>query len=189
MKIFLLTCLVMLFPFTAYASGTDIEQEVEVIGGQYAGGSTRAYSVGGGDMDINDCLATHSVLFGLWQGTHINKLCEADRLNRDGQYQAAAEMKCSVRSIRRIYGKNCIERLKLEAYVPVENEPAVIVEPDGDDEDWHREQIMIQEEYDARIAALEQRLEQRATNTRTVVREKEWMTDEKRAKLEAVLAE
>ena len=172
----------------AWATGTEVEQEVEVVGGQYSGGNTRAYSVGGGDMDIDDCLATHSILFGLWQGTHINKLCEADRLNRDGKYQAAAEMKCSIRSIRRIYGENCIKAVKISAPPPIEL--PVIVEEDNweeEEEAWHEEQEQMQVDYDARIARLEQKANQPRV-TREIVQQP-FLSDEKRAKLQAVLDE
>ena len=170
MKFFLI--LLVLCPLVSLADnrGTDVEQEVlvDVTGSTYTAGSTRAYGLSGGDMDINDCLATHSILFGLWQGTHINKLCEADRLNRDGKYQAAAEMKCSMRSIRKIYPKGrCVEAVLLSAPpAPPPPPPVVVVEDDDDEEhweeeqEWHDEQVQMQMEYDARIARLENRLSQ-----------------------------
>jgi hypothetical protein len=159
MKYFLI--LFLLCPLVTLAdSRKDIEQTttVEVVGSTYSGG--RAYGFSGGDMDINDCLATHSVLFGLWQGTHVNKLCEADRLNRDGRYQAAAEMKCSVRSIRKVYGRgSCVEAVMLVAPPPPPPPPVVVVEEDDDEEEeWHDEQMQMQQDYDERIERIEARL-------------------------------
>ncbi len=88
----------------------DVISSGDVAGGS-VNSSARGYSVGGGDMDIDDCLATHSLLFGLWQGTHTNPYCEALRLDADGKYQAAAEMRCSTHKYRKVYGKGqvCID--------------------------------------------------------------------------------
>jgi len=165
MKYFLI--LFWLCPLVAFASGDEIIQKtnVEVVGGSYNVAGSRAYGLSGGDMDINDCLATHSVFFGLWQGTHVNKLCEADRLNRDGKYQAAAELKCSVRSIRKVYGREkCVESVILIAPPPPPSPPVVVVEDDDDEEHWveeqvwHDEQVQMQQDYDERIERLEARL-------------------------------
>jgi len=72
---------------------------------------SRAYAVSGGDMDINDCLATYGVGFGLWQGTHINALCEAERMNAQGNFLGAAKMKCSLSKFKRVFGRGqkCID--------------------------------------------------------------------------------
>ncbi len=143
----------------ADSSGPDVEQttNVEVVGSTYSGG--RAYGFSGGDMDIDDCLATHSVLFGLWQGTHVNKLCEADRLNRDGRYRAAAEMKCSVRAVRNVYGRGrCVEAVMLVAPPPPAPPPVVVETDDDEEEEWHDEQMQMQQDYDERIQRIEARL-------------------------------
>lgn len=81
------------------------------LSSEVGGDSSKVYALSGGDMDIDDCLATYSVVFGLFQGTNINRLCEAERLNAQGKYQAAAEMKCSLFRFKRIYGKGqkCID--------------------------------------------------------------------------------
>ena len=160
-----LLILLSLCPLAIADSRTDVEQttSVEVVGSTYSGG--RAYGFSGGDMDINDCLATHSVLFGLWQGTHVNKLCEADRLNRDGKYRAAAEMKCSVRAVRKVYGRGkCVEAVMLVAPPPPPSPPVVVAEDDDEEEhwieeqQWHDEQVQMQQDYDERIAMIESRL-------------------------------
>ena len=167
----------LLCPLVAFGSGDDIEQKtkVEVTGSTYSG--SRAYGLSGGDMDINDCLATHSVLFGLWQGTHVNKLCEADRLNRDGKYKAAAEMKCSVRAVRKVYGRGrCVEAVMLIAPPPPPSPPVVSVEDDDDEEhwieeqEWHDEQVQRQQEDEDRIARIESRLNRPAPEDKNAAR-------------------
>lgn len=99
----------------AYGSGDDVEVETEVVTGDI---STRGgISVGGGDMEIADSLATHSILFGLWQGTHTNPYTEADKLEARGNYKAAAEMRCSTKKYKKVYGKDCIDSV---ITIPVE---------------------------------------------------------------------
>lgn len=79
------------------------------------GSSSRGYAVGGGDMEISDCLATHSILFGLWQGTHTNPYCEADKMDAQGKYLEAAKMRCSTKKYQKVYGKDCIDAVILSA--------------------------------------------------------------------------
>lgn len=113
--------------------------------------STRAYSVSGSDMAIRDCLATHAVLFGLWQGTHINALCEAAGMNADGKYLAAAKMKCSIKHFRKVYGKGqkCIDSVILSA----PPEQIVMLTPPDDDGDDDGD-----DDRDVRYMVLEERL-------------------------------
>ena len=111
--------LLFLSPLLAFASGPDIEQEVATnVATSVTGSTTKAFSVGGGDMDINQCLATHSVLFGLWQGTHLNVMCVADGLDARGEHREAAEMRCSVRRFRKVYGDNCVEDTMFKSTPP-----------------------------------------------------------------------
>lgn len=95
----------------------------------------RSVGVGlsGSDMDINDCLATHSILFGLWQGTHTNPYCEAARMDRDGNYLAAAELRCSTRKYEKVYGKGqeCINAVIRSA--PVEATEVLVGQVPDDD--------------------------------------------------------
>ena len=104
--------------------------------------STRGgIAVSGSDMEIADSLATHSILFGLWQGTHTNPYAEADKLEAHGKYEAAAKMRCSTRKYSKVYGKGqeCID-----AVIYVEPEPTEITPQTPED--------------DARIEALYARL-------------------------------
>jgi hypothetical protein len=115
------------------------------------GSSTKAISVGGGDMDINQCLATHSVLFGLWQGTHLNKMCIADGLDARGKHEEAAEMRCSVRGFRKVYGSNCVEETMIRPSSP----PPPVVPTSGP---LLEEVLIAQEEQEEEHESLEARL-------------------------------
>jgi hypothetical protein len=92
--------------------GGDVTIDNVLTGGDVSTGdlgvSTRGLSVGGSDMEIADGLATHSILFGLWQGTHTNPYAEADKLEARGKYEAAAKMRCSTRKYSKVYGKGQI---------------------------------------------------------------------------------
>lgn len=166
--------------FINEVGATEVNQDA----GDVAVSGGTALGLSGGDMDINDCLATHSVVFGLWQGTHINKLCVAERMNRDGKYQEAAEMKCSTRGFRNVYGRGqkCVDAVIL-------SEPVVIEEVEDthyeDEEDWHEEQMQMQQDYEERIDALEARAN-RPRSTR-VVEQKPLLTEDQKARLEEVL--
>lgn len=117
--------------------------------------STRAYAFSGGDMDIRDCIATHAVLFGLWQGTHINKPCVALRMDAVGKYEEAAKMRCSMHSFKRVFGRGqkCIDAVILSE-PPEPPEPPVVYEEDDDDDDEDdREYADISARLDAMDAA------------------------------------
>ena len=110
----------------------DVTIDNVLTGGDAVSGgnelSTRGgISVGGSDMEISDSLATHSILFGLWQGTHTNPYAEADGLDARGNYKAAAEMRCSTKKYRKVYKDNCIESV---IYTPPVDVPRETTEPD-----------------------------------------------------------
>jgi len=104
--------------------GDTIVENVLTGGDVSTGVSTRGgIAVGGSDMEIADSLATHSILFGLWQGTHTNPYTEADKLEANGKYEAAAKMRCSTKKYRKVYGKgqDCIDAvIYVEPDVPRE---------------------------------------------------------------------
>jgi hypothetical protein len=109
----------LLLSGSAFASGPSVEVEQNQNLTTTAGGSTtKAFSVSGGDMDINQCLATHSVIFGLWQGTHLNRMCAANGLDANGKHKEAAEMRCSVRAFRKVYGLDCVQKTMLRPPPP-----------------------------------------------------------------------
>ena len=158
-----------------------------VVGGD----SSRVVAVGGGDMDIDDCLATHSIIFGLWQGTHVNALCEAVGMDRDGKYQGAAEMRCSTHKYRKVYGKGqkCID-----AVIRTAPPAAVIIESNEEDDDEHQQELdaiyarLSDYEAQATEAKAEARNARVAAQRRPIVNQY-GITDEQKAKLQAVLDE
>jgi len=133
--ILLIAAFVIMIVMPAFADGDDIIQSNDnnnqtagdIVTGD-AGISTRGgISVGGSDMEISDSLATHSLLFGIWQGTHTNPYAEADGLDARGNYKAAAEMRCSTRKYRKVYKDNCVASV---IYTPVVDVPRETSEPD-----------------------------------------------------------
>jgi hypothetical protein len=130
-------------------SGGSTPVDVNTVVG---GSTTKAFSVGGGDMDINQCLATHSVLFGLWQGTHLNKMCVADGLDINGKHEEAAEMRCSVRGFRKVYGDDCVEETMFRPPPPL---PPTVVPTSGP---LLREVLVAQEAQEEDYESLEARL-------------------------------
>jgi len=151
--------LLLLLPMLAFASGDDIEIENDLVTGDVATnikGST-VYGMSGGDMDINQCLATHSILFGLWQGTHLNTMCVADGLDADGKHHEAAMMRCSVRRFRKVYGsvEECIDTTE---YRPPPPAPApVMKEGSGgyDLEEYRVEHEKVDDSIEDRLARIE----------------------------------
>ena len=124
---------------TVDASGDKITQSNDMNNqttGDVVGGKTLALGLSGADMDIRDCLATYSYLFGLVQRTRPNKLCVADQLQAVGKVYEAAQLRCSYFSIRRIYGgrEECVSALIHENYVPIVEAPVVIYESDDEDD-------------------------------------------------------
>jgi len=158
--------------------------------GSVSTGGNRALALSGSDMAIRDCLATHSLLFGLWQGTHTNPYCEAVRMDLDGNFLAAAEMRCSTKKYRKTYGKGqeCIDAVIRSA--PPAPAPLPAVEDDDDEDEWREEQVAMQIDYDERIAQLEQTIADTpaTTVTREVVKER-YLSDKQRQALAEVLAE
>lgn len=80
------------------------------------------------EMEIPTCLSPYSVVFGIWKSAKTNPYCEADRLDEDGKHQEAAEMRCSVRYYRKLYGKDCIKRVLVvpKSEYEIESDPAYI---------------------------------------------------------------
>lgn len=97
--------------------------------------NSKVLSVSGSGMEIRDCIATHALLFGLWQGTHVNKPCIAARMNLAGRWQQAAELQCSMWSFKRAYGRGqkCIDAIIWTTPIAYDSPP-----PEDDDEDDER---------------------------------------------------
>lgn len=133
-------------------------------GGMATGGSAtvnnnaRALSLSGSGMEIRDCIATHAILFGLWQGTHINKPCVADRLDAVGKHEEAAQMRCSMHSFKRVFGRgqSCIDAIILTTLpepAPAPAAPLVMVPPDDDEAD--DEAGRVHDDISARLDAMD----------------------------------
>lgn len=134
--------------------------------------NARALSLSGSGMEIRDCIATHAILFGLWQGTHINKPCVADRLDAVGKHEEAAQMRCSMHSFKRVFGRgqSCIDAVILTALPEPEPAPAtpiVMVPPDDDELD--DEKGRVHDDISARLDAMDAA---RAANIRRYNRDK-----------------
>lgn len=194
----LILTLLVACPFAAVASGPSVETEVDVSTGDLVsgdvslvGGTSKAIGLGRSsfDVDINQCMGSTSwdtVLVGK-QKLVLNWVCLAEFYLKAGQPKLAAQALCNTEVLSEYANEDECE----EAHQFLEFVTEAIVQPvdaDDEEEDRHAQQMQVQQEYEERIASLEQRIEQRNSTARTIVREKEWMTDEKRAKLEAVLA-
>lgn len=136
----------------------------EVVG-QVAGDSTKVFSLSGSDMEINDCLATYSFLFGIWQNVKVNPLCEADKMDAQGNHQGAAEMRCSTHKYRKVYGKDCVATVIYVPPVMIEPESKVSYVDEWED-DWEEKYVaqqqeieMVREEAASKQSSLEAKLD------------------------------
>jgi len=109
--------------------------EDSVVFGDTVLKSKGGVSVSGGDMEINECVSSFSWLFGIVQEVRTNPLCVAKQLEAEGKYEAAAELRCSVRRVRKVYGnrEKCVAAV---IFIPPP-EPAPVVKTD----DWYAELI------------------------------------------------
>jgi len=201
LMLFLLIVPVLVFASDPECRGHSCNGGVGDITTEVAGSSistsSKGFGVGGGDMDIADCLATHSVLFGLWQGTHVNPLCEANRLNAMGRFEAAARMKCSTHKFRKVYGtgQDCIDAVIMEAKVVVIAEAdRDSAQEEEDEQEWMLEQqqliIDLQEKYD-NLEREQRQVEvaQQAQQAQQPIEYEPFLNASKRSKLEAIRGE
>lgn len=142
---------------------TDVSVPVDVanqittgsVSNSYSSKS-RAWGLGGGDMDINDFYRTYGILFGLWQDSKVNPLALAAFLQRQGNYKAAAMLMCEPRGVYKAFGgkEECVELLSIP---PAEPPPLPSPPPEvnNDDED------NLRREFQSQLELLEERL----TNT------------------------
>jgi hypothetical protein len=175
--------LILMFPLVALATEPkcngngncdDVNVSTVVMGGAQSSSNTttvkgsKAFALSGGDMDIADCLSTYNVLFGLWQSTKMNKLCEAERLNQQGRYLEAAQMKCSIWGYRRVYGgrKECIGAVMWVYIEPIDPEPIVTSAPPQ-----IIESVGAIEEHEEMEAELEQAKQQIIYNSKRIENE------------------
>ena len=144
--------------------------------------SSRAFGVGGADYDIGQCRYHVGLLTAAW--THINEFCQGMELIRAGLVDAGVLHICKQTKI----GKNYSDLQACRASLIVKQEPVVVVEePESDEEDEAIHQAYAENlaELESRVARVESR---RQTTTREVIQQP-FLSDEKRAKLQAVLDE
>lgn len=186
--------LILFFPLVAFASGTDIEQEVELVTGDIAinGGTSRALGLGRSsfDVDINQCMGSTAwdTIIGGKQKLVLNWVCLAEFYLKTGQPELAAVAICNTEMLKEFDDEAACEAAH-DFFVDVSESLAMEVSHREEEEDYHQQQQQMQSDYDDRIDYLEQQIEQRPTNTRTIIEVDPWMTDDKRSKLEAVLAQ
>jgi len=162
--IFLLLLLIVKQPKAQYR---EIEQETEVITDvTVAGDSSRAYgfSHGLGDVDINDCIVSKqwgSILLS-HQYYKYNIWCMANQLDKAGQHDAAAKLRCQIPTIKKTWPdrSTCESIMDLE-YEVIETPELTelkdrVARYDKDDEE-DREQL---EELQIKVVQLEQQIEQ-----------------------------
>ena len=191
MKYFLI--LILLFPLVTLGSGTDVEQEVELVTGDVSliGGESKAIGFGRSsfDVDINQCMGSTAwdTIIGGKQKLVLNWVCLAEFYLKTGQPDLAAVAICNTEMLNEFSSEAECEGAH-DFFVEVAEAMVVDDSHFEEEEEWHEEQMQMQSDYDARIDRLEEQIEQRPTRT-IVEKQSPWMTDEKRAKLEAVLAE
>jgi hypothetical protein len=103
---------------------------------------SRSYGLGGGDMDIDDGYRSFSYLFGLVQDTKSNPLELARQLMAEGNYEAAAKLRCKPWGISRALGGKdaCITALSVP--VPARQPPIPPADTSNDeDEDDHIDEL------------------------------------------------
>ena len=145
------------------ASGSKAEADATAItGDQVMNASTRAFSISGGDMDIDDCLSTWSIFWGLGQDVKTNPYCFAMQLDAIGKHHEAAQMRCSIRRVKKVYGANCIEAMTAAIPPPPPNTEIIETNDaeDNDDDDRYlaqQEELQyMQQQLDTFISHVEQ---------------------------------
>ena len=126
------------------------------------------------DVDINQCMgsvAWDTILVGK-QKLVLNKWCAAEVYDAKGMHHMAAVMRCDIPEVIKHFSMypDCIEANTTSIPEPV----VIIEEPD----EWHEEQLQIQQSYEERIKALEGRLNRPRVVRETVVEQKSLLTPE-----------
>jgi len=120
----------------------------------------RSFGLGLGDVDINDCLYSWSFIV---QGVRLNKWCASERMDVMGLHDSAAIMRCTIRSVKKLYKNKdqCIKAQTMTEVLHVEP-PAVEVKDDDEDDDRY-------EALYARISAMEaERVQDKAESKKAV---------------------
>ena len=131
-------------PSNHHNSNVDVANEIATGSVNY---SSRAWGLGGSDVDINDGYRSYSYVFGLVQDTKVNPVAVARDLMREGNYEAAAQLRCTARGVWKAFGS------KDACYAALSVPPAGVAE-----EGIHRDLDEEHEEQQYQIAVLQSQL-------------------------------
>jgi len=155
----LLVALLVILCAPVWASGGDNDTgpDVDVDSASSVSNSVRdsssALGLSSGDVDINQCYRSYNYLV-VWQDTKPNPLCLAQQLMAEGNYAAAAILRCEPRTIHKSYGGKdaCIAALAVSPPEPVVVEP--VIDTDDDDDDYREQQWLAYEQLQAEVEEL-----------------------------------
>jgi hypothetical protein len=128
------------------------DQNLQTTGDVSIGsGSSNAFGVAGGDVDIAQCYRSYNYLI-VWQDTKPNLLCQAELDDAKGLHKAAARKRCAVRAVARLYESHeeCLAENTVSVAPPQSPAPALAEIPTQLAE--HEE---VEEQHDNRLDAIE----------------------------------
>ena len=167
----------------ATSMSTDVSIDNPVSVNSSISDSSRALGFGLGDVDINDCYRSFQVL--VFQDSRANKWCMANDLDARGLYDAAARLRCSLKSYASIFPDHdtCVVSSTVRVSVPVVSEP----HDDEDDDDRQTDMIMaLQMEVEMLRDQFERTAARPAPVQRTVVEQKPLLTEDQKARLREI---
>ena len=157
-------------PALANATGIEVESQANAGDQNVTTGSSNAlgFAHSLGDVDINQCLASTqwgTILISA-QKVVLNLWCAGEVFDAKGLPQMAAIMRCDIPEISRHFetSAECIAANTV-ALPALEREAVVPESHYEEEEEYHREQMQMQQDYDERIEVLEQQVK---TAQRTV---------------------
>ena len=169
----------LLLAGTSKANGDDIIQSndnnAQTTGDVIIGdNTTRALSLGLGDVDINQCVYSKQFLIAQW--VVLNPWCAADRYDSKGMHANAAMMRCSIKEVRKLYPSHGL-CLSANVFTPAKfadeakvDELYEQVSRHDDDDSERDEQYLRQQEY---LQELESRLNTIEAGRRSAARQRE----------------
>jgi len=187
MKYFLI--LILLFPLVVLASGTDIEQEVEVGDVMLDGGTSKALGLGRSsfDVDINQCMGSTAwdTIIGGKQKLVLNWVCLAEFYIKNGQPKLAAVAICNTEMLSEFASEAECETAHdflADIVPPAPPPPPANAAHEEEAEQYHYEQAQAQVDYDDRL----DRIEQRLNRPRPAPEQKPLLTEDQKARLQAI---
>ena len=175
-------------------SPTHITGEISQSTGDtiVSGDKNRAYALGLGDVDINDCYRSYQIAV-IFQGSQLNYWCMADSLDAKGLHAAAAVTRCKLDGYRKLFGDmdDCVAMNTMEVFIPPAPEPEITDSDEDDDYHQQLEQAVAAlriefEATQAKAAEAKREAQRAARQPQTVIQKEEFLDEEKRAKLEAL---